>query len=147
MKVILTKKVNGLGLEGDVVNVKEGYARNYLFPKGLALEATEGNIKLYEQKKKTYELKEIRKKEEAQRIKEALEKISLTLKRKTQEEGKIFGSVTNSDLAEALAEKGFNLDKKRIVLEKPIKSLGEFYVPIKLLGQIEAKIRVLVEAE
>jgi large subunit ribosomal protein L9 len=147
MKVILTKKVNGLGLEGDVVNVKEGYARNYLFPKGLALEATEGNIRLYQQKKKTYELKEIKKKEEAQRIKGALEQISLTIKRKSQEEGKIFGSVTNSDIAEALAKKGFNLDKKKIVLEKPIRSLGEFYVPVKLLGQIEANVRVLVEAE
>jgi len=147
MKVILTKKVNGLGLEGDVVNVKEGYARNYLFPKGLALEATEGNIRLYQQKKKTYELKEIKKKEEAQRIKGALEQISLTIKRKSQEEGKMFGSVTNSDIAEALAKKGFNLDKKKIVLEKPIRSLGEFYVPVKLLGQIEANVRVLVEAE
>jgi len=76
-----------------------------------------------------------------------LEQISLTIKRKSQEEGKIFGSVTNSDIAEALAKKGFNLDKKKIVLEKPIRSLGEFYVPVKLLGQIEANVRVLVEAE
>lgn len=147
MKVVLTKRVEGLGLEGDVVTVKDGYARNYLIPKGLALEATEGNIKALEQKKKTYELKVIKKKEEALRLKELIEKTNLVIKRKTQEEGKIFGSVTSTDIAEALAKKGFQVDRKKILLERPIKALGEYQIPIKLFPQIEARINIVVEPE
>lgn len=147
MKVVLTKRVEGLGLEGDVVTVKDGYARNYLIPKGLALEATEGNIKALEQKKKTYELKVIRKREEALRLKELIEKTNLIIKRKTQEEGKIFGSVTSSDISEALEKKGFQVDRKKILLERPIKALGEYQISIKLFPQIEARINVAVEPE
>lgn len=147
MKVVLTKRVEGLGLEGDVVTVKDGYARNYLIPKGLALEATEGNIKALEQKKKTYELKVIRKREEALRLKELIERTNLIIKRKTQEEGKIFGSVTSSDISEALEKKGFQVDRKKILLERPIKALGEYQISIKLFPQIEARINVAVEPE
>ncbi len=147
MRVVLLKKVEGLGLEGDVVQVKDGYARNFLLPKGLALEATEGNIKALEQRKKSYELREIKKKEEALRLKGMLEALTLTLKRKTQEEGKLFGSVTSTDIAEALQRKGFEVDKKRIVLPKPIKAVGESFVPVKLFPQVEARIKVIVEAE
>lgn len=146
MRVVLTKRVQGLGMEGDVVEVKDGYARNYLIPKGLALEATEGNIKAFEQKKKSFELKEVRKREDALRLKEMLDRTSITVRKKTQEEGKLFGSVTSSDIAEALMEKGFQVDKKRIVLAKPIKATGEYKIPIKIFSQIEASITLVVEA-
>ncbi len=147
MEVILCKTIKGVGKEGDIIKVKDGYARNYLLPKGLAVEASKGNIKNFQQKKRVVELKEVRQKEEAARLKEALEGLKITIRRKSGEEGKIFGSVTNQDIAEALEKKGFIVDKKRIQLERPLKALGTFQVPVKLLAQIEARLSVEVIPE
>ncbi len=147
MKVILQKDVDELGFEGDIIEVKRGYARNYLIPKGLALEATPQNIKAFEQKKKKIEARKLREKEQALKLKEKIESIEISLRRKAGEEDKLYGSVTNIDIAEELEKAGIVIDRKKILLEKPIKSLGEFEVPIKVFPEIIANLKVKVLPE
>jgi large subunit ribosomal protein L9 len=144
MKVILRHDVDELGLEGAVVNVKEGYARNYLIPKGFALIANNGNIKLIEMQKKKIEANRLKAKEDAEKVAKDLESIVITISQKVGEEDKLYGSVTSMDIADEMEKKGLSIDRKKIVLDKPIKTLGEFDVKIKLHSQVAGTIKVVV---
>lgn len=145
MKVILLKDVKGLGKEGDLVNSKDGYARNYLFPKNLAVEANEENLKKWEERKKE-EAKKIQKEiEAANELKKKLESLTVTLKVKTGSQGRLFGSITALDIANNLKEQyGIDIDKRKIELKDNIKSLGEFEADVKLYQDITAKLKINV---
>ncbi len=147
MRIILKTDVEGLGNLGDVVTVRPGYARNYLIPKGLAVEATEANLRQFETEKESWRKKQERLREEQERLREKLDGVSLAFTRRAGEDEKLFGSVTSMDIAEALREKGFNIDKRSIQLAEPIKTLGEFTVGVKLAKDIVATIRVQVAKE
>lgn len=148
IKVLLLKDVSNLGKKGEIVDVNDGYARNYLFPKGLAQEVTEGmleHLKLQEisQKKKEEKLIEKYKKE-----KNIIEEQRFVIKAKVGEKGKLFGSITSKDIAEVITKKlKIDIDKRQVDLEEPIKSLGEYNVEIKLHPQVVANAKIIVEAE
>ncbi|MBN1105690.1 MAG: 50S ribosomal protein L9 [Deltaproteobacteria bacterium] len=144
MKIILRQDVDSLGMEGQVFDVTRGYARNYLIPKGLALEATEQNTKLMEGQRKKIEEKRLKAKEEAERAGDEISRLVVTIAQKSGEEDKLYGSVTTIDIAEQLEHKGVHIDRKRIRLDRPIKTLGEFMVPVKLHPEVTAQIKVVV---
>jgi len=144
MKIILRQDVDSLGMEGQVFEVSSGYARNYLIPKGMALEATQQNIKLLEGQKRKIEENRLKAKEEAVRAAEKLADLVLTISQKAGEEDKLYGSVTTMDIAEQLEQKGVRIDRKRIRWERPIKTLGEHMVPIRLHPEVTASVKVLV---
>ena len=144
MKVILTKDVQTLGIVGDEMEVKDGYARNYLIPKGLAMEATEGVLRLLEQKKKKRQRLEEKIKEEYEELAERIKNTSCTIPVETGEEDKIFGSVTSEMIAQVLQQEGIEIDKKKIVIIDPIKSLGVYSVDIKLHPEVKTQARVWV---
>ncbi len=147
MKVIMKDSIPKVGNKGEIVDVSAGYARNFLFPQDLALEATTHNMFRYEELRKV-EAKHLAKHhEEAKGIAEKIEKISCTLKVKAGEADKLFGSVTSQDLQEALKKEGLEIDKKLIEIEKPIKELGLYHVPIRLTSDIMPKLKVLVVKE
>ena len=147
MKIILKEDMDTLGLEGDVVDVAKGYARNYLIPKGMALEANTQNIKLFETQKKKIEVKRLKAKEEAEKIKERLADVTITIAQKAGEEDKLYGSVTSMDIAAQLEKQGVVIDRKKISLDKPIKTLGEFDVQIRLYPKVTGTIKVVVVPE
>jgi large subunit ribosomal protein L9 len=147
MEVILRQDVEELGLEGDVVKVAKGYARNYLIPQSMALEASEHNRKALALQRKKIELKRVRVKEEAEKVKAEMEKVVVTISQKAGEEGKLYGSVTSMDIASQLKNQGIDIDRRKIVLEKPIKELGEFEVGIKIYPEVSATIKVVVKAD
>lgn len=147
MKVILWNDVVKLGQVGDVVNVAEGYARNFLIPKGLALPYDNKAIHKIEEKKKQFQLQRDKDKKAAQQRAEELMHISITLPVKVGEGEKMFGVVTSADIAEALTGEGQNIDKKDILLEDPIRELGAYTVEIKLHREVTAKIKVWVVKE
>jgi len=146
MKVILSEDVKNLGLMGEVVNVSDGYARNFLFPKKFAVEANTKNIKEFEHNKKIITERAAKIKESFKSIADKLSSLSLTIKAKTGEDDKLFGSVTNMNIAEALALEGYDIDKKKIVMD-PIKRLGEYSVTIKLHTNLSAEVKVQVVQE
>ena len=147
MKVILKQNVPSLGKAGDLVKVNDGYARNLLIPKGLAIEANEKNIKTFEHEKKNIMQRAEKEQKTAHDQAASLSLVTLTIARKVGDQDKIFGSVTSKDIELALQEKGFNIDKKMIVHDEQIKSLGEFKVRIKLHSGIEAEIKLIVIGE
>jgi large subunit ribosomal protein L9 len=147
MKVILTQDTDSLGLAGEIVEVAKGYARNYLIPKKIALEATQDNIKRTEVQRKHIEIKRIKLKEDALKVKERLADVVITIAQKAGEEDKLYGSVTSMDIASRLENQGISIDRRKIILEKPIKTLGEFPVHIKLHPQVTASIKVAVVPE
>jgi large subunit ribosomal protein L9 len=147
MKVILKQNVPSLGKAGDLVKVNDGYARNLLIPKGLATEANEKNIKTFEHEKKNILQRAEKEQKAAQDQAAKLSEVTLTIARKVGDQDKIFGSVTSKDIELALQEKGFSIDKKMIVHDEQIKSLGEFKVKIKLHSGIEAEITLNVVGE
>jgi large subunit ribosomal protein L9 len=147
MEVILRQDLDELGLEGDIVNVAKGYARNYLIPKDLALEATPQNIKSLEMQRKKIEVKRIKARENAEKVKQQLEETEITFKHKAGEEGKLYGSVTSMDIAAFLESKGIVIDRKKIVLDKPIKELGEFEATVKVYPEVTAAIKVKIAPE
>ncbi len=145
MKVILLEDVKKLGKKGDLVDVADGYARNYLLPRNLAQEATAGGIKQNKQKKAALEKRKKKEKDLAQEIAEKLSKTSVTLKVKAGDQGKLFGSVTSKDISEALKEQQqIQVDRRKIELTEPIKSLGSYEVDIKLAPEVEAKLTVKI---
>ena len=144
MKVILQENVEALGSAGDIVNVKEGYLRNFLLPRKLALPADEKNLKALAHQKRMVEAKKLKAKRSAEGLKTQIEKIDCTIAKTAGEDDKLFGSVTTIDIAENLASQGINLDRKNIHLEEPIKSLGIYNVPVKLHGDILANLKVWV---
>ena len=147
MKIILRQDVDELGLEGDIINVANGYGRNYLIPKGIALEATPQNRKALELQRKKIEVRRVKARGEAEKLKQKVEEIVITLSQKAGEEGKLYGSVTSMDIASDLEKKGIVIDRRKILLEKPIKTLGEFEVPVKIYPEVIAAIKVVVAPE
>jgi len=147
MKVILTENIQSLGEIGQVVNVAPGYARNYLLPQGMALEATGTNVRDLEHKKRVLAQKREKVRQEMLSVAEKLNQVKLVMPRKVAEEDKIFGSVSASDVISALEAQGFDLSKKSIQLDQPIKQLGEFSIPIRMDAQITANVTVVVERE
>ena len=146
MKVILSEDVKNLGLMGEVVNVSDGYARNFLLPKKFAVEANTKNLKEFEHNKKIITERAAKIKESFKSIADKLSSLTLTIKAKTGEDDKLFGSVTNMNVAEALALAGYDIDKKKIVME-PIKKLGEYSVTIKLHTDLTAEVKINVVQE
>lgn len=147
MQVILIKDISGIGKKGEIKNVADGYARNFLIPKGFAILATEVNLKkLQEEKKRTAVLAQ-KEKETALEFSQRLKNVAITITRKTGEENKIFGSVTKEDIVEALSKKGFLIDKKMVAISHPIKLLGVYTIPIKFHKEVETEISVRVVKE
>ncbi len=142
MKVILREDIDNLGSIGDIVSVKPGYGRNYLIPRGLAVEATRKNLAQLEHEKKLIRDQKNSRVRSSEKLAEDLEAVSLTIPCKVGEADKLFGSVTAREIAEALREEGFSIDKADIALEEPLKNLGVYTVPVKLPNQITAKIKV-----
>ncbi len=147
MKVILLEDVRGSGKSGDVVKVSDGYARNMLIPKGLAVEATPQNIKQLEKKKEAIAKKFAEDKAAALEMKKKLEEITVEVKTKAGKDGKVFGSVTSKDISEALQALGFDVDKKKIQLDSPIKATGTTDVNVKLFTEVAGKVKVNVVSE
>lgn len=147
MKIILRKDVATLGDAGEVVTVKNGYANNYLIPQGYAIRATEGTLKALETEKKQQARKIELQRKSARELAEKLEQMTLKVFAKAGESGKLFGTVTAGDIAEALKAQGVEIDRRKIQLEAPIKSLGKFEAEAKLFMDIMAKLSIEVEAE
>jgi large subunit ribosomal protein L9 len=147
MKVILRQNYEGLGSIGDVVAVKDGYARNYLVPRNIAYRATAGSLKALEEEKKQHERKEVKTVKEAEALSSKMSNVSLTIAMKVGEDEKLFGSVTSQMIADALATQNFTVDKRDITLEEPIKALGIFEVPVKVHAKVSAKVKVWVVRE
>lgn len=145
MQVILKTNVEKLGREGDVVEVADGYARNYLIPKNLAVQATEKNRRALEQAKRIELSRAIKERQAAEKLAQELSTVSCTIKAKAGENDRLFGSITSADISDALKEQGFDIDKKKILLDEPIKELGVFTVPIKLYSDITVDIKVWVD--
>jgi large subunit ribosomal protein L9 len=144
MEVILRHAVENLGKPGDVVKVKNGYARNYLLPRNLAYEATPGNLKRIQQERDRLEAAENQRRGAASEIATKLEQVSLTFSARVGEEGKLFGSVTAADIAQQLDQQGFHIEKRQIDLHEPIKTLGVYRVPVRLHADVKPEIRVWV---
>ena len=147
MEVILKEDVNKLGHRGDVVKVADGYGRNYLLPGKLAIEANANNKAVIEQMKGSAVRKLAKEKVGAEELSKQLEAVELVFERKVGENEHIFGSVTSGDIAAQLEEKGFTIDKRKISLEEPLKSLGEFHVPIKLHREVTTHLKVTVKGD
>jgi large subunit ribosomal protein L9 len=147
MKVILRRDHENLGKMGDQVNVKNGFARNYLFPKNIAIEASPKALRILEDEKKLLKRREEKTKREAAAQAKLMENVSITATVAVGEEDKVFGSVTSQQISDLLKEKGFEVDKKKVVLDDPIKALGVYDVAIKLHAEVEAKIRLWVVKE
>lgn len=147
MKVILRENISQLGHLGDVVDVADGYARNYLLPKGLALPATLKNMKLLERDRKIEETDRLKEKEKAEEIASRLQKVSLTIRKKAGEQDVLFGSVTPAEIAEALKQEGLEIDRRKIIIEEPIKRLGLYSVKIKLHSEVVGEVKVWVVEE
>jgi large subunit ribosomal protein L9 len=147
MRIILRQDMDSLGLEGDIVDVANGYARNYLIPKGIALVVNKQNIKLLETQRKKIEVKRLKAKEQAEKIKEKIAEMVVTISQKAGEEDKLYGSVTTMDIASRLEKQGIAIDRRKIALSKPIKTLGEFEVPVKLYPEVTGSIKVVVTPE
>jgi large subunit ribosomal protein L9 len=147
MKVILRKNSEKLGTVGEVVSVKDGYARNYLIPRDIAYEATEGSLRQLDEERKQQSRQVDKERKLAEALASQLEKISVTIKMKVGEEDKMFGSVTAQMIADCLVEKDIKLDKRHIELEEPLKALGIYDVPVKLSGGVSGKIKVWIVRE
>jgi large subunit ribosomal protein L9 len=148
MKVILKQDIKGLGKKGDIVDTSDGYARNYLIPRGMVVEATQGNITKAKEQKKAQEIREQRERQEAQALAEKISQATLLLKAKAAEDGRLYGSVTSKDISQALEEqKKIKVDKRKINLAEPIRYIGEIQVEIKILPGIIGNLRVKVERE
>ncbi len=147
MEVILKEDVPKLGHRGDVVKVAEGYGRNFLLPRKLAIEATAGNKAVVEQMRQSAVRRSAVEKSDAETLSKQLESVALEFRRKAGEKDHLFGSVTNSDIAEALEQKGFNIDRRKIQVSDPLKSLGDFDVPIRLYRDVTSRIKVSILKE
>jgi large subunit ribosomal protein L9 len=144
MEVILRQSIESLGGPGDVVNVKPGYARNYLLPRGLAYEATAGNLKRIAAERQRLEVAENTRRDTANDLAKRIEEVSVTFSARVGEEGKLFGSITATDIAHQLEAQGVQIEKRQIDLHEPIKTLGVFRVPVRLHADVRPEIRVWV---
>jgi large subunit ribosomal protein L9 len=144
MKVLLRNDVPKIGKKGELLDVKEGYARNFLIPNGLAVEATGGAMKQYEEDKKAQERKKAKEKEDALALAAKIKGTTITLRHKAGEEGRLFGSITSAEISEALKQKGFDIDKKHVILDEPIRLVGGHDVKVKLHTEVTAALHVEV---
>lgn len=144
MKVLLKNDVPKIGKSGELLEVKEGYARNFLIPRGLAVEATGGTLKQYEEDIKAQERKKSKEKEEAQALAAKIKGLTITLRHKAGDEGRLFGSLTSTEVAEGLKQKGFEIDKKQVLMDDHIRLLGKHIVKIKLHADVMADLNVEV---
>jgi large subunit ribosomal protein L9 len=144
MQVILRTNVEKLGKLGEVVKVKPGYARNYLIPKQLAMEATPANMKVFEQQRRQLQKKLDEERFQAQELAEKLQQLEIVIPVRVGEHDKLYGSVTNAHVADALARKGFEIDKKKIEMPEPIRSLGDFNVEVKLHPEVRPEVTISV---
>ena len=147
MEIILRETIDNLGRAGQVVKVADGYARNYLLPKKLAYPVTPGNLKVIEFEKQSLLRKEAKQKDEADKLREMLDAVEIVIRRKVGEQNALYGSVTNSDVADELEKKGFQIEKRKIHMDDHIKTLGEFSIPIRLFKDVTAHVKLKVEAE
>jgi large subunit ribosomal protein L9 len=147
MEVILKEDVSKLGSRGDVVKVTDGYGRNYLLPRKLAIEATPGNKAVIEQMKAASVRRSAKEKSQAQELAKQFDGVSVSFQRRSGEHDQLFGSVTSSEIADALAKKGLDVDRRKIQLHESLKTLGEFTVPIKLHKDVTAHFKVVIEKE
>ena len=147
MEVILKEDINNLGHRGDVVKVADGYGRNYLLPKKLALQATAANKAVIEQMKASAVRKSAKEKSEAEALVGQLNSVALVFARKVGEHDQLFGSVTSADIAAQLEQKGFSIDRRKVQLDEPLKQIGEFHIPVKLHREVTAHIAVTVKGE
>ena len=147
MQIVLKEDIDKLGRRGENVKVADGYARNYLLPLGKALPATAGNLKVIEREKRRYVVRLTKEKEENQALAGRIQALSLTLVRKVGESDVLYGSVTSGDVAESLSKEGIVVDKRRIQLPEPIKSLGIYTIPIRLHPEVTAEVKVWVVKE
>ena len=147
MELLLKEDVDNLGARGDLVKVKPGYGRNYLLPRGLAIQATPGNKKQIELQRKTILKKEAAERDTATQQADLLKGVTLEFARKVGEHGILYGSVTSMDIAEALAAKGYEIDRRRVLLKEPIKEPGEFEAPIKFHREVTTNVKVVVKSE
>ena len=147
MKVILVKDIPQLGEEGDIVEVKPGYARNYLFPKGFAVEDNQFNQNKINAQRKKIEVKKVKKREDARKLAEELMSLSINIPASVAKNDKLFGAIHEADIAKALEGNGYTIEKKNILLKEPIKSLGVYKVPVKIYEDIKAELKVWVVKE
>ncbi|MBS1270909.1 MAG: 50S ribosomal protein L9 [Candidatus Marinimicrobia bacterium] len=147
MEIILRQDVDKLGEAGEIVDVKPGYFRNYLNPRGMAMHATESNKKIFEEERRIQQVRQDKAKHEAQKLADKLQNVSLNAPVQVGEEDKVFGSVTSQDIAKLLAEQGFEIDKRDIELDEPIKALGIYNVPVKLHKEVTGEVKVWVIKE
>ena len=147
MKVVLREHVEQLGDRGDIVSVAAGFARNYLIPKRMAAEATPGNLKVIQQQRRVWAVREAKETTEAEALAARLSSVELEVTKKAGETGTLYGAVTKIEIAEMLAGKGFEVDRRRIVLKDPIKTVGEFEIPIKIYRTINGLIKLRVISE
>jgi large subunit ribosomal protein L9 len=147
MEVILKEDVAKLGTRGDVVKVAEGYGRNFLLPRKLAIEATTGNKKVIEQMRAAAVRRSAKEKAQAEDLSKQFDGLSVSFARRAGEQDHLFGSVTSGDIGDALEKKGFNVDRRKIQLHEPLKTLGEFTVPVKLHKDVTAHLKVVIEKE
>jgi len=147
MKVVLRQDVDKLGKRGEVVSVADGYARNHLVPKQLALRATAGNLKRVELERHRLNVRLVRERSDAEELAKRVANLSCTVARKVGENDVLYGSVTNADVAAFLEKEGFAIDKRKILLEEPIKALGIYSVPVRLHPEVTAEVKVWVVKE
>ena len=147
VQVILNEDLPNLGRPGDVVRVRAGYARNYLLPRKLAYPATKGNLKVIEFERNSLLRKEAKQKEDAEKLMQLINNVEIVIRRKVGEQDALYGSVTNSDVAEELEKKGFQIEKRKIHMDDHIKSLGEFSIPVRLFKDVTAHVKLKVESE
>ena len=147
MEVILKEDVNNLGHRGEVVKVAEGYGRNFLLPKRLAIEATQANKAVIGQMQQSAVRRSVREKSDAESLVSQLDQVALTFERRVGENDHLFGSVTSGEIAQQLEKQGFSIDRRKIQLDEPLRQLGEFHVPVKLHREVTAHVKVTVKAE
>jgi large subunit ribosomal protein L9 len=147
MEVILKEDIRGLGYQNDIVSVKPGYGRNFLIPKGMALLANEGNVKVHEENLRQKAKKLQEEKNKAEKLAEKIGDLSLDLKAKVGEKGKIFGAITALQVSDALKEKGFEIDRKKISFDEDIKFIGEYFAELDFHKEVKQKIKLLVIPE
>jgi large subunit ribosomal protein L9 len=147
MEVILRETIDNLGRAGQIVKVADGYARNYLLPKKLAYHATPGNLKVIESERQSLLRKEAKQKDDAEKLKQMLDNVEVVIRRKVGEHNALYGSVTNSDIADELEKKGFQIEKRKIHMDDHIKTIGEFSIAVRLFKDVTSHVKLKVEAE
>jgi len=147
VEIVLRETIDTLGRAGQVVKVADGYARNYLLPKKLAYPATPGNLKVIEFERQSLLRKEAKQKDESEKLKQMLDAVEIVIRRKVGQQNVLYGSVTNSDVADELEKKGFHIEKRKVHMDDHIKTLGDFSIPIRLFKDVTAHVKLKVEAE